>query len=235
MTPQPNWSVARSELERVAQDLRAKDYEVLVEPAASEVPDFVRDYQPDIVAKGSKDCLIVEVKQPLSAPERDRIRTIARRVEGHHGWRFLLVAPDPQPSDSTPGPVKPIETPQVRNWLNEARALVRSAHSRSALLIAWAGLEAAMRVAANIHSLSGERSDSWALMRDLVSNGILNRESYRELTELFRIRSAFADGLQPAAVPPDIDLDQAVESMCSLAEQLIGETASTGNESEQPA
>lgn len=121
MSPQPSWSVARTELERVADDLRAKGYEVFVEPSASEVPDFVREYQPDILARGSNESLIVEVKQPLSESERERIRTIARRVEGHPGWRFMLVAPERSARDSEPFAVRPVDKQQVRNWLNEAR------------------------------------------------------------------------------------------------------------------
>ena len=223
MSPQPSWSVARAELERVAQDLRAKGYEVFVEPSASEIPDFVREYQPDILARGATESLIVEVKQPLSESERERIRTIARRVEGHPGWRFMLVAPERTAGGSESLGVKPIEKQQLLDWLREARALVQSGHSRSALLVAWAGLEAAMRVAVSAHSLS-EQADSWKLMRELVSNGLLDRESYLELTDLFRLRSALAHGMQPETIPASIDLDKGVEFMCKLAEQLISES-----------
>jgi hypothetical protein len=175
MTVQPNWSVERSELERVAEDLRAKGYQVVIEPAASEIPDFVREFRPDILARGEKESLIVEVKQPLSTSERERIRAIARRVGGHPGWRFLLVAPERR-GVSTGQEARPIEKQQVRDWLQEVRELLRTGHSRSAFVIAWSGLEAAMRVAARAHALPSERADSWMLMRDLVSNGILTRD-----------------------------------------------------------
>jgi len=223
MTVQPNWSVERSELERVAEDLRAKGYQVLIDPAASEVPDFVREYRPDILARGEKESLIVEVKQPLSTSERERIRAIARRVEGHQGWRFLLVAPERRTGVSTGQETRPIDKQQVQDWLREVQELLRTGHSRSAFVIAWAGLEAAMRVAARAHALPSERADSWILMRDLVSNGILTREWYQQLTALFRLRSAFAHGMQPETMPTSVDLDKSVAAMSKLAEELISE------------
>jgi len=61
-------------------------------------------------------------------------------------------------------------------------------------------------------------------MRELVSNGLLDRESYLELTDLFRLRSALAHGMQPETIPASIDLDKGVEFMCKLAEQLISES-----------
>jgi len=100
-------------LERVAQDLRAKGYDVVIDPSASEVPDFVREYQPDILARGEKESLIVEVKQPMSASERERIRTIARRVEGHPGWRFMLVAPARGTGATESSAAKPIDRQQT--------------------------------------------------------------------------------------------------------------------------
>ena len=89
----------------------------------------------------------------------------------------------------------------------------------------WAGLEAAMRIAAKAHSISLTRPDSWSLMRELVSNGILNRDSYQQLTELFRLRSAFAHGIQPTSVPSGIALDQALETLSRLAEELVSESS----------
>ena len=216
---QPNWSTERAELERVAQELRTKGYKVLVAPSASEVPDFVREYHPDIIARGSNDNLIVEVKRLLSAAERERIKTIARRVEGHRGWRFMLVTPETgegqKASDSS-------ERQQVSNWVSEARALVKAGHSRTALVAVWAGVEAAMRVAAKTHSIELTRSDGWSLMRELVSNGVLDRDSYQSLTESFRVRSAFAHGMEPD-VQQSVDLDRAVEALAHTAEELVSQ------------
>ena len=60
---QPDWTAERAELERVADAYRARGYQVVVSPSPTELPDFARDYPPDIVARGENDSVLVEVTQ----------------------------------------------------------------------------------------------------------------------------------------------------------------------------
>src|SRR4051812_34207834 len=90
---QPDWTVERTEVERVAREYREKGYEVQIEPAVSELPDFIREYRPDIIARSGKECVVIEVKQRVSDLDRNRLRTIAQRVESRPGWRFIVVSP----------------------------------------------------------------------------------------------------------------------------------------------
>jgi Holliday junction resolvase len=222
MTMQPDWSENRETIERIAQELRSSGYEVMIQPGSSEVPEFLADLQPDIIAKSGRDNVVVEVKHVSREHDRERLRAIARRVESHQGWRFMLVAPETR-SVMFVEESRPLETAKVRDWLNEADVLLKSGHSKSALIAAWAGLEGAMRLAVNAHSLDIRKNDSWNLMRELVSNGIVSQDSYHHLIDLYRLRSTFAHGMQPATTPQELELNQAVTSMESLAEQLLTE------------
>lgn len=229
---QPNWSLERAEVERVATDLRGRGYDVLVEPPASELPEFVRAYRPDILARSGQESVVVEVTHLSSDPERQRIRAIARSMEQRPGWRFMLLVPEAGKGASDRDIVEPLDVAQVRDLLNEARALARAGHSRSGLLIAWAGLEAAMRIAARANLVWNERADAWRLMRELVTEGLVSRDDYTRLTDWFRLRSAFAHGMQPAHALPTVDLDHAIEAMATLAEDLLAEQAP--NDGERP-
>jgi hypothetical protein len=221
---QPDWNIERADVERVANDLRQKGYNVVTEPSVSELPDFLREYRPDIIANGKDESLVVQVNDLLSSTEQERVRAIARRVENRPGWRFLLVSPHPYRSAVFQEDEPLLEPAGVRDLLSEARAVAEHGLGRAALVMAWAGLEAAMRVAAQRHEISVERSDSWTLMRELVSEGVLGRDSYQHLTELFRLRSAFAHGMQPVDLPAGINLEEAAASLITVAEDLMKET-----------
>ena len=220
----PNWTVERADVERVANDLRQRGYDVVTEPSISELPDFLREYRPDIIAKSADESLVVQVNDLRSSTEQGRARAIARLVANQPGWRFLLVSPPSNPGAVFQGDEPLLEPARVRDLLSEAQAVAKHGLSRAALVMAWAGLEAAMRVAAQRHEISVERSDSWTLMRELVSEGVLRRDSYQHLAELFRLRSALAHGMQPTDLTAGFDLGEAAASLVTAAEDLLKET-----------
>jgi Holliday junction resolvase len=73
----PEPTLERATVERVAQEYREKGYEDAVGSAVSELPDFVREFRPDIIARSSNDCVVIEVKNWVSAADRERLRAIA--------------------------------------------------------------------------------------------------------------------------------------------------------------
>src|SRR6266581_705660 len=93
----PDWTIERTEIERIAHEYTDQGYEVVVEPSGADLPDFVRQQAPDLIAKRGKDCLIIEIKHPRPDAERDRIRAIAERVQSQPGWRFVLISPQERP------------------------------------------------------------------------------------------------------------------------------------------
>jgi hypothetical protein len=218
----PDWSVERGELERVAQTYRQKGYDVTVEPAASETPDFVREYQPDIIARGSQESVVIEVKHMSSESDRERVRAIARRVESRPGWKFVLVAPERRDSIAG-GPARIIDLSEIDMLLEEVDALNRNKSKHAALLVAWAAVEASMSFAADKEGIELRRLDSWTLMRELVSEGVLSRERYDHLTWLYKVRSAFAHGLRPVDEQA-IDLDSAIDALTKTARELLADS-----------
>ncbi|HEY2383965.1 MAG TPA: hypothetical protein VGK48_22550 [Terriglobia bacterium] len=207
----PDWTPERTELERVARQYQDKGYDVVVEPGTNEIPDFIREYRPDMIARGSGDCIVIEVRQPATDSERERIRLISERVERQPGWRFVLVSPE-EPASSVAN--IPTDT-EVRRLVEEARALTAKGHPEAALLLAWAALEGGMRVAASREGVAVQRPDTWSLMRELVSAGLIDRQKFSKLSDVFKLRSALAHGLQTGntqAVPGAIDLAVTVAS-----------------------
>jgi hypothetical protein len=215
----PGPTFEREAVERVAQEYRQKGYEVSINPPASELPDFVREFPPDIIARSPKECVVIEVKNWVSAIERERLRAVARKVESRPGWRFVVVSPGG--SDRSPGPsLKDLDETQVVALLDESAELGQRNLIHAAILISWAGLEAAMRRVAQANEIEGRRSDAAALLRELVSNGIVDRDRYRDLTEALRVRRAVAHGF---ALPETVNSQSVLELMNETARELLQE------------
>ena len=90
---------------QVAEKYRQKDYEMVLQPCPSSLPDFLRGYQPDLLARQGDESVVVEVKAGSAPSRRALFRELARAVEGHPGWRFELVVanapPVPEPEAPT--------------------------------------------------------------------------------------------------------------------------------------
>jgi Holliday junction resolvase len=214
----PDWTIERNELERVAQEYRDKGYHVIVEPTLSQTPDFVREFRPDIIATSGKESLIIEVKQVSHERDRDRVRAIAQLVERRPGWRFIVVTPQPREGVLPGEALRLMDASKVRELLREAQALADATHYKGALLLAWAAVEAAMRLAAQQQAIDPRRPDTWTLMRELVSNGTLDRESYQQLSDFFRLRSALAHGFDPLEV---VDVSRKVGLAAKVTNELL--------------
>jgi hypothetical protein len=162
---------------------------------------------------------VIEVKNWVSASESGRLRAIAKKVESHQGWRFVVVSPGG--GDRSPAPaLQDLEEAQVVALLDESAELRQRNLIPAAILIGWAGLEAAMRRVAQANAIEARRSDPGALLRELVSNGLVDRERYRDLSEVLRVRSAVAHGF---AIPDTVNAQSVLDLMNKTARELVEE------------
>jgi hypothetical protein len=93
---------------------------------------------------------------------------------------------------------------QIREMFNEAERVSRIGMHRAALLIAWAGLEAALRRAALKAGVPGKIGlQPSILLRELFAAGQLTPDEHRILEELRQIRTAIAHGLAPVSLDAD--------------------------------
>ena len=204
-------------IERVAEDYRSRGYDVVISPSPADLPDFLRDVQADILARKKDDSVLIEVKHSIASTDTDKMRSIAQKVAGRPGWRFVLVSPPPDPSTFGDERYESLQPSDVPAMLAEALALGAS-HPQASLLLAWSVLEAAMRIAAERHELHPARWDAASLMRELVSNGILEREAYAPLNAAFNLRNAVAHGHAPKTAA---DFQNAIDLLRRVTQELL--------------
>lgn len=202
MTPQPIESRA---IAKVAEDYRRRGYNVSLMPAGSDLPEFLTDYRPDIIARRGSESIVVEVKVGTRTSVAERFREIAERVNRQPGWRFSLVYVSPSEPDQLLE-ADPAPLPELEERAREANSLLEANQSDAAFLLYWSALEGSLRLLGRRAQLPLENLPSSALIRELYSSGELSREEFDTLMRLLPVRNKLIHGLvgrtQRATVEP---------------------------------
>jgi hypothetical protein len=185
---------------RVAEDYRAKGYDVILRPHGQQLPAPLAVFQPDIIARKGNETIIIEVKSRQSLGREPYIEPLVRAVQQVPGARFELVIAKPEIASPLPEQTRPWREGEVASALDEAAQLLEQGHLSAALLLGWAGAEAALRLLAEIKAVHVERYDASYLLNRLVSEGVLGDRQYQSLRRALEMRNAVAHGLKPTGL-----------------------------------
>jgi uncharacterized protein YutE (UPF0331/DUF86 family) len=208
--------VVRSEREAIAKaanDLARQGYEVVRDPGRSDLPEFLRDFRPDLIAHRGNEHLVVEVKSKWFDQEPRQWRALAEEVRRHPGWQLRLILGEPRQSEVPP----PLSLEEINEKLSSARRLYEAEERGAALLMLWSLLEAA-----SLHRLSAlgialdRPKTPIALLKDLVSFGLLEQEEYDRLRPVVALRNAIAHGRAAMSVDREI-----FDALVELVRRLI--------------
>jgi REase_AHJR-like protein len=195
----------KDELEEVAEQYRKDGYQVLLRPSGTDLPAFLNQFEPDLIARNASESVVVEVKPKADLSKDHALAYLAAKVNAQPGWRFDLVVtnhetwPDEIPGDSTERSAS-----EIRSLARTAEKLIVSGELEAASLIAWSAAEAAMREAARRRTIPLETNDPQFVLKTLYSEGVLSRSDYDQLQEAWRIRNAVAHGLELSERRPQV-------------------------------
>ncbi len=218
----PNDAMEQESLEKVAQEYRNEGYDVIVAPCGDQVPSFVAGFQPDFIATRGGEGVVVVIKTNRIALSRDpQITRLAEIVEAQPGWRLDVIVLEPvtaiqraaqdaaEPSDE-----------QLARILKAADELADQGYSPYACVVAWGGLEAAMRRIGDEAQWYGQTAPNEHI-RALYGNGFISREQFNKLKEAEKVRSQVVHGLIPPEVDPALVRDVTATARYLLANQEV--------------
>ncbi len=58
----PTANLERERLLKLAEEYRDRGYEISIHPNSEDLPDFLRNYRPDMIARREDDAVVIEVK-----------------------------------------------------------------------------------------------------------------------------------------------------------------------------
>ncbi len=214
----PSNAIQEQALDRVAQRYREEGYSVILRPQGEQIPPFIADFQPDLITVRGNERIVVEIKTTrIDVSSDQQIVRLADVVNAQPGWRLDLVVLESETAieKAAQGATEPSDE-QLAGILKTADELADKGYSPYACVVAWGGLEAAMRRLRDEAELYGKTTPT-ELMRTLYGNGFLSREQFELLRDSYRIRSQVVHGLVPSGVDPEL-----VRSVTATARYLLG-------------
>jgi len=184
----------REAIRQYADWYAQQGYEVSVEPSPRELPKFLRTLAPDLIARRDGENIVVEIK--TSSPASfGAVQRLARALEHRAGWKLRVVYVDLADPEWQPPPQLP-ERKDLLARLDRIGSTSESGDQRRLdFMLLWSIVEAAAR-----HRLAPliiprtARISSSALLKMLVSEGIIEDDDYAVLRRSLAARNAIAHG-----------------------------------------
>ena len=208
-------------IREVAREYRQAGYEVLVAPGGSDVPAFLGDYRPDIIVRNDRESVVIEVKAIRGFDRSPTIQDVASRVSKQLGWRFELVVTSSR-RGSQAGDQGPWELPAVDIHLKQIHDLLQTGQPQAAFLLLWANTEALLRRLALQEGVSVSGLSSPQIVKQLATQGVLERSDYSDLEKAASLRNSLAHGFGSTTVEP-----QLLKRLLAVTEGLREEVQST--------
>jgi hypothetical protein len=205
-------------IRELAREYRGLGYRVIVEPTDAELPDFLKGFQPDLIAIGETESVVVEVKTGAQLAGLKELSGLAARVEKQPNWRLDMVVSNPRDKKQLEV-AQPWELSDISRHLAESRVISEAGHKEAAFLLLWAATEALLR-----HFAVREKIDApalqppRALVNQLTTAGAIDRKDYKPLIEAADTRNRVAHGVSRSAVDA-----RAIEVLADISSRLLAD------------
>ena len=210
-------------IQQVAKRYEGKGYRVVIEPRGLDIPSFVKNYQPDLIATSDNDNVVVEVKSRSQLSAIPGLRDVADVINKTEHWRFeLIVVYSERENDSNSVELNiDYDTTEIARSLQEVKGMDRSEHYAAAFILCWANMESLSRQLLLEDKRDLSNKMPLVLVKTLFSYGYLTRMDYEELEKLSRVRNQVVHGYKSD------ELDKrAIDRLVSITEKLLIEKES---------
>lgn len=216
-----------SKIKQVAKDYEKNGYTVIIEPKSSDIPNFIKNYKPDLIATSSKDNVVVEIKSRADFPTIERLRDVAELINKRENWRFELIVTSSKQDNQSEDESTNIDLAisEIERNLKSVRTLAKQGLYSAAFIMCWANLESLSRQLILEEKKRLSNKMPLVLIKSLFSFGYLTRTDYEGLEKLFHIRNQIVHGYKSN------ELDKkAIDRLIKITEKLFKEKDKINNE-----
>jgi len=205
-------------VEKIAAEYKHAGYDVVVQPKGEHLPEALRPFRPDLLAKRGDETVVVEIKSRRELATEQAIAPLAERVERIKGWRLEVQVVEASPHERwRQGPPMSLEETKAR--LESTVLVVRRKDYASALVLAWSAFEAVLRHLSWQADLAMVPWNGQRAAKQLFAIGALSRSDYEMFMRGLEARNQVVHG--GSASQRELSL---VRSVISTVRRLLDES-----------
>lgn len=200
----------------VADEYRSRGYEVIHTPGKDQLPDFLREFRPDLIVRKGDESIVVEVKSRRTLSQNPQIREMARILGEKKDWKLdLFLVGIGEDAQFTEG-VQPFCEEDVLQGTEQAKTLLDAGFPEASLLYAWSVAEAAIRLIVQKEEITVRSLTPLYMIKALATEGVISKDEYEQLMSVVRTRNAVAHGYRMTEYNPEI-----VETLIHTTRKLL--------------
>lgn len=185
-------------LTEVARDYERRGYDVVLEPEGDDLPSFLANFRPDMIARNKRETVVIEVKTHNSLSQSKYLSEMATVIQNQPLWRFELVVTNPRSQQLVNTDDNDLlSEAEIIQRCEEVRYLNKHKHREAAVLLLWSAVEGAMRRTAQQEEVTFEKQDTLYVTKKLFSVGLLSKDQYKILQKGMKVRNALVHGYKP--------------------------------------
>ncbi|HDS00393.1 MAG TPA: hypothetical protein ENO22_02710 [candidate division Zixibacteria bacterium] len=208
----------RKRITAIAREYAEKGYDVNVSPNRDELPDFLQNYRPDIIATSYNENVVVEVKSGRNLVKSPYLPKLAKAIEENEGWRFEMVITNPrgkkEPIDDD---IDVLTREDIIKRLEEIKHLLEIGQIEAAILLGWSAIEGTLRLMAMRERIKIKRRTASYLAKKMYNLGLITPDEYNILNEALELRNAVIHGYKTEKADSAV-----VEDMLTIIRELLG-------------
>ena len=179
-------------IEVIASEYRDQGYEVFLQPSSQILPEFLKEFQMDLLVRKDNKFTVVEVRTRQALSEDLRIREMARVLQQEDDWKFELVVIGSDQGEFSFQ--QSLQEEEVFESFDEALTLLDGGYVNAAMLLSWSSTEAGLRLIGDREDPPITQKNPHQLIKLLVMEGVISRDDYEFLLSVMKKRNAVAHG-----------------------------------------
>jgi hypothetical protein len=198
-----------------ADNYRTRGYSVLVHPQGTDLPDFLKRFSPDLIARSPLESVVVEVASHSTLKDLKSLPEIAQAIQTRPGWRLELII-IPQHDAPAINPQSPsLSSENADESISRARILLEHGAINPSFLTAWAAAEILLNQIIKKEDLTPARHTAAAHLKTLFSQGLLSESQYSGWLNALETRNSLVHRATNTKISADI-----AQQLLVLTEEL---------------
>jgi uncharacterized protein YutE (UPF0331/DUF86 family) len=201
-------------IKEIVEEYSQKGYRVFSNGDYINIPNFLKNYSPDIIAMSEEDKVVIEVRTKYSLSKSNNLENLANLINQQKGWRFELIMVNSKETEDNER--EDLSINEIMNMLNEAERLLDNKHVKASFILTWSSIEAIVRNKLKSEKINSDINNPIKMIKNLYTFGLVSRDEYEFLHTQFKLRNSVVHGFKA----PNLDT-QKTQALINLAKNLF--------------